>query len=439
MKKKRKISILAIVLAILLLLCLIVSLFVNIIFSGNDTPGVFGHYIYMMESDTMEAGAASATADATVATFTTEEEAQNSAASINQYTAVWVKKITDSDLPAKDNAILCVLADGDTSIDTDSQHIAVRRILSVEQDATGTLLYYPTTLQPETIGTEPAITRDNILGFCTYQSEELYTIINFLRSAAGIAIFLALPAVVLVIMLIFVIARASSHRGEEYVYDEDYDSEDYDDSYDDTYNNNNNYDNTAYYRTPPRNTGSSFEQKRSSIADNFERKAVNPDSPYQKARTMQFKAQSDVPIYSNPEDQVPFGASGQQQAQPQERNRDYHPTTPEPPAHFDTQPETQPQKSQPEKPPYVPESSQAPVSYRGSHEAASPDDVRGLNSRYTPNSSRSSSRPSGTRNERPTSNSNTSRTNSRTRRYDDASVDDLLAMIEEEKKKKNKE
>ena len=54
MKKKTK-SIFAVVLAIILLLLVAVTLFTNVLFSRSDTPKVFGHYIYMMESDTMEA------------------------------------------------------------------------------------------------------------------------------------------------------------------------------------------------------------------------------------------------------------------------------------------------------------------------------------------------------------------------------------------------
>lgn len=85
----------------------------------------------------------------------------------------------------------------------------------------------------------------------------------------------------------------------EYTFEENYDEVYSEDSYDD--------DDSAYddeelggrsplFR-PSENTAQSrsFEQKRSSIAENFERKQVNPNSPYQKARTMQFKAQHDVP------------------------------------------------------------------------------------------------------------------------------------------------
>ena len=61
MKKKSK-SIFAIILAILLILVIAAALMTNILFSRTDTPKVFGHYIYMMESDVMEAGSHAAVA-----------------------------------------------------------------------------------------------------------------------------------------------------------------------------------------------------------------------------------------------------------------------------------------------------------------------------------------------------------------------------------------
>ena len=64
MKKKSK-SILAIVLAILLVIVVAISLTTNILFSRKDTPKIFGHYIYLMEYDTMEAAAGAAVATGT--------------------------------------------------------------------------------------------------------------------------------------------------------------------------------------------------------------------------------------------------------------------------------------------------------------------------------------------------------------------------------------
>ena len=126
----------------------------------------------------------------------------------------------------------------------------------------------------------------------------------------------------MVIMLIVAIARANGKHDDEYTFEENYDEVYSEDSYDD--------DDSAYddeelggrsplFR-PSENTAQSrsFEQKRSSIAENFERKQVNPNSPYQKARTMQFKAQHDVPIYTNPADQDPAGRRRTEPASPPE-------------------------------------------------------------------------------------------------------------------------
>lgn len=193
--------------------------------------------------------------------------------------------------------------------------MAVRRIYNIEQDETGVLKYYPTTMKTNDVGTEPPITVDSILGKCAYESGELYSYVTFATGVPGILTLLVLPSVILVIMLIVAIARANGKHDDEYTFEENYDEVYSEDSYDD--------DDSAYddeelggrsplFR-PSENTAQSrsFEQKRSSIAENFERKQVNPNSPYQKARTMQFKAQHDVPIYTNPADQIPLDGAGQ--------------------------------------------------------------------------------------------------------------------------------
>lgn len=314
MKKKSK-SILAVVLAILLILVVAVSLTTNILFSRKDTPKIFGHYIYLMEYDTMEAGAAAVATGTTDLNAAGTVDSESAAASIHKHTAVIATAYQESDPIAKNNAVLCVLAPDDTSTDIDSDRVAVRRIYNIEQDETGVLKYYPTTMKTNDVGTEPPITVDSILGKCAYESGELYSYVTFATGVPGILTLLVLPSVILVIMLIVAIARANGKHDDEYTFEENYDEVYSEDSYDD--------DDSAYddeelggrsplFR-PSENTAQSrsFEQKRSSIAENFERKQVNPNSPYQKARTMQFKAQHDVPIYTNPADQIPLDGAGQ--------------------------------------------------------------------------------------------------------------------------------
>ena len=429
MKKKTK-SILADVLAILLIIVVAITLTTNILFSRKDTPKIFGHYIYLMQTDVMEARS-----DVGIATSNTDA---NAAASIHQHTAVIAKAYSEADPIAKNNAVLCVLAADDTSTDADSDRVAVRRIYSIDQDETGMLKYYPTTMQADSIGTEPPVTVDSILGKCAYESGELYTYITFATSVPGILTLLVLPSVILVIMLIVAIVRANGKHDDEYAFEENYDEVFSEDSYDAD----NGYEDeelggrSPLYRSSG-NTGksASFEQKRSSIAQNFERKAVNPNSPYQKARTMQFKAQHDVPIYTNPEDQLPIGSNNT------DTYEGAHSGSISNTASFGSIHRTAP-ISNFGSGPIASHASDAPVApetpaYRGSHEASSPEEARNLGSnRFTSNAARpetdttnsAASAPAAAPASKPAAKPTGDK-------YATASVDELLAMIEGEKHK----
>lgn len=434
MKKKSK-SILAVVLAILLILVVAVSLTTNILFSRKDTPKIFGHYIYLMEYDTMEAGAAAVATGTTDLNAAGTVDSESAAASIHKHTAVIATAYQESDPIAKNNAVLCVLAPNDTSTDIDSDRVAVRRIYNIEQDETGVLKYYPTTMKTNDVGTEPPITVDSILGKCAYESGELYSYVTFATGVPGILTLLVLPSVILVIMLIVAIARANGKHDDEYTFEENYDEVYSEDSYDD--------DDSAYddeelggrsplFR-PSENTAQSrsFEQKRSSIAENFERKQVNPNSPYQKARTMQFKAQHDVPIYTNPADQIPLGGAGQN-SQPTGNTGTYegaHAGSVSNTSTFGTRSNLNSTDTF-RTPPIennTPDETAAPVpTYRGSHEASSPEEARNLGD--TPFRSSRAAAPE----QKPAA---PAVPKTREDKIASASVDELLAMIEDEKKK----
>ena len=434
MKKKSK-SILAVVLAILLILVVAVSLTTNILFSRKDTPKIFGHYIYLMEYDTMEAGAAAVATGTTDLNAAGTVDSESAAASIHKHTAVIATAYQESDPIAKNNAVLCVLAPDDTSTDIDSDRVAVRRIYNIEQDETGVLKYYPTTMKTNDVGTEPPITVDSILGKCAYESGELYSYVTFATGVPGILTLLVLPSMILVIMLIVAIARANGKHDDEYTFEENYDEVYSEDSYDD--------DDSAYddeelggrsplFR-PSENTAQSrsFEQKRSSIAENFERKQVNPNSPYQKARTMQFKAQHDVPIYTNPADQIPLDGAGQN-SQPTGNTGTYegaHAGSVSNTSTFGTRSNLNSTDTF-RTPPIennTPDETAAPVStYRGSHEASSPEEARNLGD--TPFRSSRAAAPE----QKPAA---PAVPKTREDKIANASVDELLAMIEDEKKK----
>ena len=431
MKKKSK-SILAVVLAILLLIVVAVSLTTNILFSRKDTPKIFGHYIYLMEYDTMEA------AGAAVATGTTSMDgsdagtvdSQSAAASIHKHTAVIASAYQESDPIAKNNAVLCTLAPDDTSTDIDSDRIAVRRIYNIEQDETGVLKYYPTTMKTSDVGTEPPITVDSILGKCAYESGELYTYVKFVTGVPGILTMLVLPSVILVIMLIVAIVRANGGHDDEYTFEENYDEVYSEDSYDDSdsaYDDEELGGRSPLFRPSEATQSRSFEKKRSSIAENFERKQVNPNSPYQKARTMQFKAQHDVPIYTNPADQIPLGGSAPSDAAPAAGSttayEGTHAGTTSNTASFGTRSNT---FSTPPITDTAEAAPEAPAStYRGSHEASSPEEARNLG-----DSTFHSSRPAA-----PAPKPAAPAPKNREDKIASASVDELLAMIEDEKKK----
>ena len=428
MKKKSK-SILAVVLAILLILVVAVSLTTNILFSRKDTPKIFGHYIYLMEYDTMEAGAAAVATGTTDLNAAGTVDSESAAASIHKHTAVIATAYQESDPIAKNNAVLCVLAPDDTSTDIDSDRVAVRRIYNIEQDETGVLKYYPTTMKTNDVGTEPPITVDSILGKCAYESGELYSYVTFATGVPGILTLLVLPSVILVIMLIVAIARANGKHDDEYTFEENYDEVYSEDSYDD--------DDSAYDdeelggRSPLFRPSENTAQKRSSIAENFERKQVNPNSPYQKARTMQFKAQHDVPIYTNPADQIPLDGAGQN-SQPTGNTGTYegaHAGSVSNTSTFGTRSNLNSTDTF-RTPPIennTPDETAAPVStYRGSHEASSPEEARNLGD--TPFRSSRAAAPE----QKPAA---PAVPKTREDKIANASVDELLAMIEDEKKK----
>ena len=270
MKKKSK-SILAIVLAILLVIVVAISLTTNILFSRKDTPKIFGHYIYLMEYDTMEAAAGAAVATGTSGQAAGSVDDTSAAASIHQHTAVIASAYKETDPIAKNNAVLCVLAPDDASKDIDSDRVAVRRIYNIEQDETGVLKYYPTTMKASDVGTEPPVTVDSILGKCSYESGELYTYVKFATGVPGILILMVLPSIILVIMLIVTIVRASMGHDDEYTFEENYDEVYSEDSYDDgdsAYDDEELGGRSPLYRPSEATQSRSFEKKRSSIAEN---------------------------------------------------------------------------------------------------------------------------------------------------------------------------
>lgn len=132
------------------------------------------------------------------------------------------------------------------------------------------------------------ITKDKISAICTGypESAELGSFITFTRSIPGIVAELIIPCIIL---LVFFISRIASKNEDEEEEIPDF---------------------TPQQKNPPKKKSSpsttaplfepthesqasdELERKKMSIAENFSQKKVNPNSPYQKEkeRTMQFKA-----------------------------------------------------------------------------------------------------------------------------------------------------
>lgn len=301
MKRKNKAtSALGVIVAIILIIVAAATLFTTVLFAKQDTPKLFGYYLYLQKSTAMEvAGSADDTA------------------SIHANTVVFAKEYNGTDPLSVNNAILCVLSPDDPSPieDKDSNGYAVRRILRIEpNNETGELLYYPTTMQTDRAGTEPAITGSSVLGLCQFEHAGLYSYVTFVQTLPGILLLLALPCILLIAMLISKLVRARNNRLDEnaYAFEESYDEVPGEDSYDEDYlddEDGSDYSDEAYQEqaplyTPEISNTSTLDRKRVSIAQNFTPKAVNPNSPYQKARTMQFKAQKDIPILTSPYSQA---------------------------------------------------------------------------------------------------------------------------------------
>jgi hypothetical protein len=455
MKRKNKAtSALGVIVSIILIIVAAATLFTTVLFAKQDTPKLFGYYLYLQKSTAMEVA-----------------DSADDTASIHANTVVFAKEYNGTDPLSVNNAILCVLSPDDPSPieDKDSNGYAVRRILRIEpNDETGELLYYPTTMQTDRAGTEPAITGSSVLGLCQFEHAGLYSYVTFVQTLPGILLLLALPCILLIAMLIAKLVRARNNRLDEnaYAFEESYDEVPGEDSYDEDYiddADDSDYSDDGYQEQTPlyapeiSNT-STLDRKRVSIAQNFTPKAVNPNSPYQKARTMQFKAQKDIPILTSPYSQAPVQNNnyvGKYSAEPvqnyNEEPDSYVQETPQVQEYQQPQQEYQ-QVQEPVSQPVVQHAAvQQP--YRGAHEAdGTSGRVFRSNSSITskfkkPNvddilsgdplaraSSSSKSSPVAEKKKTPAE-SMKATSAKRGKKDNGSSVDDLLAMIADQKSK----
>lgn len=261
MEKEKRFSILKFVLIALSIILIVLSIIINIAFSGGKTPKLFGRYVYVVkETDNMgesvTKGAALLAADAKNATI------------------------------SKGDIVLCYPADAPETLKV----LSIFDIVSAED---GTQKYI--TADATRIGSEESITRDKIIAKCTGYNQSL-GIGSFVKFASGIKGILALLVLPCVLLVIFFIAKIASSKGED---DDDFGFYEYDEAEKEravSESRRSSHEKSANPLFEPSQEiqpSNELERKKMSIAENFSQKKVNPDSPYQKEkeRTMQFKAQ----------------------------------------------------------------------------------------------------------------------------------------------------
>lgn len=260
MEKKKGFSVLKALIIVICIIFIALSLVINVAFSGGKTPAIFGNYFYIVR----------------------DTDAQMGESFING-AAIIAKDCSDTDLVTGD-VVICY-PDG-------SDILQLRSIYNIEQDeTTGDNKYYTATAASQ--GTELSISKDRIEAICTGrpQSAELGSFISFTTSIKGIIALLVLPCVLLVIFLIFKIAASKEEDDED-----EYDFYDYDEnsqSEEPQIHSHEKQSSPLFEASQEIQPSNEFERKKMSIAENFSQKRVDHNSTYQKEkeRTMQFKAQ----------------------------------------------------------------------------------------------------------------------------------------------------
>ncbi len=259
MERKKRFSVLKLLITIICIASIIVSAAVNILFAGGKTPKIFGRYIYVIGEDNPKAG-----------------ELTTGAALISMDAS----KVSI----ATGDIILCYPADN-------PGNLCLRSVSFAAEGEDGTLSYYTKDSFHE--DTEGSITKDKITAVCTGypESKELGRFINFALDIKGRLLLLGAAGLILVIFIISAILRSRSSDEED---EEDFGFYEYDEDDEDTSRRTKSAD-PLYDPNPAISANPEFERKKMSIAENFTQKQVNPESPYQKERekerTMQFKAQ----------------------------------------------------------------------------------------------------------------------------------------------------
>lgn len=255
---------------IICIFSVIISVGINVLFTQSKIPHISDRYIYIVDDPNPLEGDVSTGA------------------------ALIAKEAKHISIAAGD-IVICYPAD-------DPSQATIRSINAVVESEYGTERYYTRDSVHE--DNTDSITKDRILAVCTGYPEslELGKFIAFTLDIKGIIAELIVPCVILLILLIVKIASSKNSDDE---YEDDYDDEDDDEEYG-FYSYDEDEDKKSDEKKSRTKNGNplfepeiqpavndELERKKMSIAENFSQKEVNHDSPYQKEkeRTMQFKAQ----------------------------------------------------------------------------------------------------------------------------------------------------
>jgi hypothetical protein len=266
MENKKRFSILKALIVIICIILIAASLAINILFSGNKVPHFFGRYFYVVDTESTGEGVTPG--------------------------ALIIAGTPDESQPVVGDIVLCYT-------DEESTELQLRGICEVVVGEDGQNKYsigVGTAPQVDENGDRVTITKDKIAAVCTGnpQSLDLGRYIRFSSNIKGILLLLILPCVILVILLITKIASSSSDEDEG---NGEFDFYEYDEE-----------EAARSAAAPPSHEKQSgplfepsqeiqpsneFERKKMSIAENFSQKEVDHNSSYQKEkeRTMQFKTQ----------------------------------------------------------------------------------------------------------------------------------------------------
>lgn len=261
MENKKSFSILKVFISAICIIFIIVSILVNVLFADGKIPHLLGRYLYVANDVSDVSG------------FVNEG-------------AVLVAKDSSITTLSKNDIVICYPADKPDTV-------CLRSISEIKNDK---YLLLPGDFVLEGADLEKYfVPKDKVMAKCTDnpQSLEIGKFITFTKSIKGLILELILPAVILVVFFIIKIANSKDV--------------DFDDPNFNFYEYENNGGVPADRNSHVKQNGSSplfepsqeiqpndeLERKKMSIAENFSQKKVNPNSPYQKEkeRTMQFKTQ----------------------------------------------------------------------------------------------------------------------------------------------------